>query len=257
MQRYFIKLSYNGTNYHGWQIQDNTPHTVQQVLQNKLAILLGTQTVIIGCGRTDTGVHAKDYYAHFDSEKKDLHLSVSNVLYKLNKILPLDMAVKQIYSVTHTANARFDAIDRTYHYFIHQFKNPFINNTSVFIYGDLDFEIMNQAASLLLSVNDFTSFSKLNTQTKTNNCVVTKAQWEKVNHDEWVFVITANRFLHNMVRSIVGTLLLVGQHKITINEFKQIIESKDRGKAGMSVPAQGLYLQNINYPSSIFRLSTE
>ena len=253
MARYFIQLSYNGTPYNGWQVQDNTPHTVQQILQDKLSILLGNPTAIVGCGRTDTGVHAKDYYAHFDSEKTNLHLAESNLIYKLNKIVPIDIAIKQIYLVNDIASARFDAIDRTYHYYIHQFKNPFIHQSSAFMYGDLDFEAMNEAATYLLSITDFTSFSKLNTQTKTNNCVVTHAQWYQLNNDEWFFKITANRFLHNMVRSIVGTLLLVGKHKLSFEEFKVIIENKNRSQAGMSAPAHGLYLEAISYPKEIFR----
>lgn len=252
MSRYFIQLSYNGSNYHGWQVQENTAHTIQQVLQEKLTVLLGNTTSIVGCGRTDTGVHAKDYFAHFDSEKINLHLSESNLLYKLNKILPPDIAVKNIYLVHNDCNARFDAIDRTYHYYIHQFKNPFNENSSAFIYGHLDFEAMNEAANYLLTVTDFTSFSKLNTQTKTNDCSVTHAQWHQIHQDEWLFKITANRFLHNMVRSIVGTLLLIGKHKITLDEFKSIVESKDRGKAGMSAPAHALYLEEIRYPKEIF-----
>lgn len=252
MQRYFIQLSYNGSQYNGWQIQDNTVNTIQQVLQDKLSVLLAAQTVVVGCGRTDTGVHAKDYYAHFDSEKDNLHLLESNLVYKLNKILPNDIAVSHIKKVVDAANARFDAIDRTYYYHIHLHKSPFSHQSSAFIYGHLDFDLMNEAANHLLSVTDFTSFSKLNTQTKTNNCVVTKALWQKTNDSEWVFVITANRFLHNMVRSIVGTLLLVGKQKITIDDFKQIVESRDRGKAGMSAPAHALYLQEIRYPQEIF-----
>ena len=254
MPRYFIQLAYNGTNYNGWQIQENTAQTVQQILQDKLAILLSQPTSIVGCGRTDTGVHAKEYYAHFDSDVLQLHLSESNLVYKLNKILPFEIAVKQLYLVNDTANARFDAIDRTYHYFIHQFKNPFLHQSSSFIYDDLDFEAMNEAAHCLLSTTDFTSFSKLNTQTKTNNCLVSEALWIQIKNDEWFFKITANRFLHNMVRSIVGTLFLVGKHKINLSEFKQIIEAKDRGKAGVSAPSQGLYLAGVNYPTDIFIL---
>lgn len=252
MARYFLQLSYNGTNYNGWQVQDNTAKTIQQVLQDKLSILLSTETAVVGCGRTDTGVHALDYYAHFDSKETNLHLAGSNLLYKLNKILPIDIAIKRVFLVTDDANARFEAVDRTYHYFIHQFKNPFIHQSSAFIYGDVDFTAMNEAANYLLSVTDFTSFSKLNTQTKTNNCAVSQACWEKINQTEWVFKITANRFLHNMVRSIVGTLLLVGKQKITLNEFKAIVKSNDRSKAGMSAPAHALYLQHITYPKTIF-----
>lgn len=252
MPRYFLQLAYNGTPYNGWQVQDNTAHTVQQIVQEKLSILLGELTGIVGCGRTDTGVHAKDYFAHFDSAKLNLQLKESNIIYKLNKILPFEIAVKQIYLVTDAANARFDAVSRSYQYYIHQQKNPFLTNTSYYVFGDLNIEAMNEAAAYLLTVVDFTSFSKVNTQTKTNNCSVTQAEWVKVNDSEFVFNITSNRFLHNMVRSIVGTLLQIGKGKMTLEEFKTVIANKNRSDAGMSVPAHALYLSHIHYPSTIF-----
>lgn len=253
MPRYFIQLAYNGSPYNGWQIQDNTPHTVQQIIQDKLSVLLSTSIEIVGCGRTDTGVHAKDYYTHFDSEKENLHLDVSNLKYKLNKILPFEIAIKNIHLVSDSANARFDAETRTYEYFIHQQKNPFLTTSSFFVYGHLNIDAMNEAAIFLLSVTDFTSFSKVNTQTKTNNCHVSEAQWIKQHDDEYVFKITANRFLHNMVRSIVGTLLEVGKGKMNLIEFRQVVESKNRSEAGMSVPAHALYLSKVTYPTSIFK----
>jgi len=252
MPRYFIQLSYQGTNFNGWQIQDNTPHTIQQVVQEKLSMILSETIDIVGCGRTDTGVHAKDYYAHFDSIKDDLHLENTNYVYKLNKVLPYDIAIKKIYSVHDDANARFDAEFRSYDYFLHTYKNPFLTASSLLYYGDLDFNAMNEAAVHLLTVTDFTSFSKVNTQTKTNNCNLTFAQWIKLNESEYVFKITANRFLQNMVRAIVGTLLDVGKGKINMNEFKLIIESKNRSQAGMSVSGHALYLTEIHYPKSIF-----
>ena len=252
MPRYFLQLSYNGTPYNGWQVQDNTPHTVQQIIQEKLSIILGEPIGIVGCGRTDTGVHAKEYIAHFDSEKINLHLDESNVVYKLNKILPYEIATKTICLVADTANARFDATCRSYEYFIHQHKNPFLTHNSYYVFGDLNIDAMNEAATYLLTVTDFTSFSKANTQTKTNNCTVTEAKWIKQNDTEFVFKITANRFLHNMVRSIVGTLLQIGKGKMNLEEFKNVIANKNRSDAGMSVPAHALYLSHIDYPSTIF-----
>lgn len=252
MPRYFIQLAYNGAPYNGWQVQDNTPYTVQQIIQEKLSIILGEPISIVGCGRTDTGVHAKDYYAHFDSSNPNLHLDESNCIYKLNKILPYEIAINSIQLVNDTANARFDAICRSYEYFIHQRKNPFLTNSSYYVFGDLDIQAMNEAAACLLTVVDFTSFSKLNTQTKTNNCAVNQAEWVKLNDAEFVFKITANRFLHNMVRSIVGTLLQIGKGKMTLEEFKIVIDNKNRSDAGMSVPAHALYLSHIQYPNTIF-----
>lgn len=252
MPRYFIQLAYNGTNYHGWQVQDNTPNTVQQVLQDKLSMILNQTIEIVGCGRTDSGVHAKDYYAHFDCNIPDLHQGERTYLFKLNKVLPLDIAIKKIYLVADSANARFDAESRTYEYFIHRTKNPFIHSSSLYVFGDLNIELMNDAALHLLSVKDFTSFSKVNTQTFTNNCEVTFASWIKLNEEEFVFKITANRFLRNMVRAVVGTLLDIGKGKLTIQEFKQIIENKNRSDAGMSAPGHALYLSDIKYPNHIF-----
>ena len=252
MPRYFIQLAYNGTNFNGWQIQENTPHTIQQVLQEKLSMILSETIEVVGCGRTDTGVHAKDYYAHFDSQKTDLHLGDTNYIYKLNKVLPYEIAIKKIYSVKDEASARFDAEFRSYEYLLHSYKNPFLTSSSLLFYGDLNFEAMNEAAAYLLTVTDFTSFSKVNTQTKTNNCNVTFAKWSKLNDAQFVFNITANRFLQNMVRAIVGTLLEVGKEKINLKEFKTIVNNKNRSDAGMSVSGHALYLTDIQYPNSIF-----
>ncbi len=252
MPRYFVQLAYNGANYNGWQIQENTPNTIQEVLQNKLSLVFSETIDVVGCGRTDTGVHAKDYIAHFDSTKPHLHLPESNSVYKLNKILPHDIAIKSIRKVTDNANARFDAIERSYEYYLHQSKNPFLTQQSLYVFGAIDFEAMNLAASYLLNVTEFTSFSKVNTQTYTNNCKVTYAQWHCINEHEYVFKISANRFLRNMVRAIVGTLLDVGKHKISLEEFKTIIEQKNRSEAGMSVPAHALFLTNILYPEHLF-----
>lgn len=252
MPRYFIQLAYNGTNYNGWQVQDNTPNTIQQILQEKLSLILSQQIEVVGCGRTDAGVHAKDYYAHFDTDLSDLQNSDTTHVFKLNKILPKEIAIKKIHLVTDTASARFDAQYRTYEYFIHRTKNPFIFDSSLFVFGNLNIALMNQAAAYLLSVTDFTSFSKVNTQAYTNNCEVTFAQWLKLNENEYVFKITANRFLRNMVRAVVGTLIEVGREKISVEEFKMIVNNKNRSDAGMSAPAHALYLSNIQYPNSIF-----
>jgi tRNA pseudouridine38-40 synthase len=252
MPRYFIQLSYNGTSYNGWQVQDNTKITIQHILQENLSIIFSEPIELVGCGRTDAGVSAKDYFAHFDCQKTDLHKADTNYIYKLNKILPFEIAIKNIYLVNDKASARFDAQFRTYEYHIHTYKNPFLFQSSLFVYGNLNIALMNEAANFLLSVIDFTSFSKVNTQTKTNDCNVIFAQWIKLNEHEFVFKITANRFLRNMVRAIVGTLLEVGKGKITLEDFKTIIENKNRSDAGMSVNAHALYLTEITYPHSIF-----
>lgn len=254
MPRYFIKLAYNGSAYHGWQIQDNTTATVQEVLQTKLSLILGENIEVVGCGRTDTGVHAKSYYAHFDSVNADIDSSEKNLVFKINKVLPADIAISELFRVNQQASARFDATSRTYDYLIHRQKNPFLTNSSLYIFGNLNVDLMNDAAQTLLLYQDFTSFSKVNTQTFTNNCEITFAKFIKLNEHEYVFKITANRFLRNMVRAIVGTLLEVGKNKLTVEQFKLIIESKNRSEAGMSAPAHALYLSEISYPSTIINV---
>ncbi|HWY13288.1 MAG TPA: tRNA pseudouridine(38-40) synthase TruA, partial [Bacteroidia bacterium] len=244
MSRYFIKLAYNGTKYNGWQIQENTPNTIQQILQEKLLMLLQESIEVSGCGRTDTGVHARNFYANFNCET-DLSENPQHWVYKLNTVLPSDISVFSIQKVKEDAHARFDATARTYHYYVHQHKNPFIENFSWYQYGPIDFELMNKAAEILLDTKDFTSFSKLHTQVKTNICYVSEASWMQISDNEWCFVITADRFLRNMVRAIVGTLLLVGRNKITLSAFKKIIAEKKRTEAGMSAPAHGLFLAEI------------
>ncbi len=251
MSRYFIKLAYNGTKYNGWQIQENTPNTIQQILQEKLLMLLQEGIEVIGCGRTDTGVHARNFYAHFNCNT-DLTENPQHWVYKLNTVLPSDISVFSIQKVKEEAHARFDATARTYHYYIHQHKNPFMENFSWYQYGPIDFELMNKAAEILLDTKDFTSFSKLHTQVKTNICYVSEASWMQISENEWCFVITADRFLRNMVRAIVGTLLLVGRNKITLSDFKKIIAEKKRTEAGMSAPAHGLFLADIQYPEELF-----
>ncbi|MGZ3882865.1 MAG: tRNA pseudouridine(38-40) synthase TruA [Bacteroidia bacterium] len=252
MARYFISIRYKGSNYNGWQIQENTPNTVQQVLEEKLSMLLQETIEVIGCGRTDTGVHARKYFAHFNSKTQDLLSNKAHWIYKFNSVLPNDISVDDIRKVKAEAHARFDAVSRTYHYHLHQKKDPFIESLSWYQFGEIDFELMNKAAELLLHTSDFTSFSKVNTQTKTNICNVTAAKWTRLYSGEWRFSITADRFLRNMVRAIVGTLIMVGRNKLTLAEFKKIIEDKSRNKAGMSAPAQGLFLVDVVYPETVF-----
>jgi len=249
MYRYFIQLSYKGTNYHGWQFQPNAI-SVQEVLVKAFSTILREEIEITGAGRTDTGVHAIDFMAHFDTKIENIHLD-DKFIFKINSYLPKDIAIHKIIPVLKEAHARFDAISRTYNYYIHQKKDPFLLESSSFIPQDLDVEAMNTASNLLFNFIDFTSFSKLHTDVKTNNCKITEAFWRQENH-KLIFTISADRFLRNMVRAIVGTLLEVGKHKLTINDFTQIIESKNRSKAGVSVPAQGLFLSSINYPKHIF-----
>lgn len=247
--RYFIQLSYNGEKYHGWQLQDNSI-TVQQVLNEAISLLLDCEISVTGAGRTDTGVHAKDFYAHFDYTKIN-NEQVKQLIFKLNKLLPNDISIKEIIPVRNDANARFDAISRTYKYYITTKKNPFYDSFSYYWSGSLNVDKMNEAAKILFDYSDFTSFSKTGTQVKTNNCKIYFAMWEQ--KDEMlVFTIKADRFLRNMVRAIVGTLLDVGRGKIGIQEFINIIENKNRSGAGYSVPAKGLFLSKIDYPDYIF-----
>jgi tRNA pseudouridine38-40 synthase len=250
LHRYFIRLAYNGTAYHGWQIQENTTRTVQQVLNEIFSLLLNEKVFVTGCGRTDTGVHAKDFYGHFDASV-DLNTDHDKWLYKFNNALPPDIAIKDILAVNESANSRFDAVSRTYEYIICRKKDPFEINRAWFLKTDLDINKMNDAAKVLFEYTDFTSFSKSNTQNFTNNCKILKAEW-KVENDLLIFSISADRFLRNMVRAIVGTLVDVGKEKITTEQFKTIIESKDRSNAGFSVPANGLYLVNVEYPEGYF-----
>lgn len=243
MTRYFIKLSYNGTNYHGWQIQDNA-HTVQAEINEKLSLLLNEKINVVGCGRTDTGVHARDFYAHFDT--KELITDPRDMGYKLDRFLPMDIAIQDIYKVPKDKHARFSAVSRLYKYYINRVKDPFVQGQSYFYHGQLDVEKMNEATLYLFEYTDFTSFSKLHTQNNHNNCTILEARWEKVDNG-LVFTIKADRFLRNMVRAIVGTLMEIGKGKPEPDEIKRIIEAKDRSKAGFSVPAEGLFLEEVSY----------
>lgn len=240
--RYFITLSYDGTAYHGWQVQ---PHSisVQEELQKALSTLLRESVEVVGAGRTDTGVHARKMIAHFDFGELDC----KQLAYKLNKILPKDIAVYGVEPVADDMHARFSAKSRTYHYFVHLSKNPFLRAYSWQVYGEPDFDLMNQAARVVMEYRDFTSFSKVNTDTKTNDCTITEARWERIGEDQWRFTITANRFLRNMVRAIVGTLVEVGRGRMTIEQLRQVIEAKDRCRAGDSVPGNALFLMDVVY----------
>lgn len=246
--RYFIKIAYNGTHYHGWQCQPNAI-SVQETLTKAISIILNSNISITGAGRTDTGVHAKEMFAHFDS---DVSFDSKNLVHKLNSFLPKDIVVFDVFEVAIDAHARFDATKRTYEYHINTFKNAFLQDKSWYYPHELDVDLMNEAAKILFKHTDFQCFSKVNTDANTFNCTIFEAHWtkfqtEKSNDNQLVFTISANRFLRNMVRAIVGTMLSVGLHKITLEEFNTIIESKNRNKAGFSVPAHGLYLTKIEY----------
>nr|WP_299384637.1 tRNA pseudouridine(38-40) synthase TruA [Allomuricauda sp.] len=244
--RYFIRFSYFGKAYHGWQNQPNAI-TVQEVLEKAMSTLLRQPIEVVGAGRTDAGVHAKEMYAHFDSEPIS---DKQDFVYRLNAFLPEDIAVFDLVKVKENANARFDAGERTYEYWLVQQKNPFYFELAHCIRQPLNLEAMNEAAKLLLEHSDFESFSKSNTDVKTYICDVREAFWED-RGDKLVFTISADRFLRNMVRAVVGTLLEVGLGKRKPDEVNQIIESKDRSKAGVSVPAKGLYLTAVSYPKTI------
>lgn len=247
--RYFINLTYNGKAYHGWQVQDNAI-SVQQVLEDAFATIFGYPISITGAGRTDTGVHAKKYFAHFELEKSLSDDELSTRLFKLNSFLPSDIYLFDMFPVKADTHARFSAISRSYEYLITNRKDPFNTELAWLMHYELDIERMNEGAALLLEYKDFTSFSKLHTQVKTNNCDVMEAYWEQ-KEDILIFTIKADRFLRNMVRAIVGTLIDIGRGKIDLDEFRSVIEAKDRSEAGLSVPAHGLYLTDIEYPDEI------
>jgi tRNA pseudouridine38-40 synthase len=246
VNRYFIKLAYKGTAYHGWQWQENAI-SVQQLLEEALSTILNHKVAVTGAGRTDTGVHAREFYAHFDHDQDFILSELEEKVYKLNSFLPKDISVFEIFRVKENAHARFDALSRAYEYVITSRKDPFNTDFAWYYYGDLDVDRMNKGAKILLEYTDFTSFSKLHTEVKTNNCKLMEAGWEAREH-LLIFNITADRFLRNMVRSIVGTLIELGRGRISLMEVRNIIEARDRSKAGMSVPAHGLYLVNIEYP---------
>ena len=251
--RYFIQLSYDGTGYHGWQVQPNGV-SVQEVLQKALSTLLRQPTEVTGAGRTDAGVHASMMVAHFDWPAahegegcEEMPLDCTQLTYKLNRLLPPDVAVQAVRPVGPEMHARFSATRRTYHDCIHTRKDPVLRGYSWQVNVPLDFALMNEAAQVLLEYSDFTSFSKTGTDVKTNICQLTEARWEQLKPGEWRFTVSANRFLRNMVRAIVGTLVEVGRHRMTISQMRHAIEAKDRQRAGESVPGHALYLTNIEY----------
>lgn len=240
--RYFIELAYKGTNYHGWQYQPDA-ESVQETLNKALSLLLKTDIDIVGAGRTDTGVHAKQMFAHFDIEAE---IDTPQLVHKLNSFLPKDIAIFNILKVSDEAHARFDATKRTYEYHIHKIKDVFENDGSYQFQLPLNIDKMNQACEILFKHNDFECFSKVNTDVHTFNCVIFEANWQQ-NGNKLVFTISADRFLRNMVRAIVGTMINIGTGKISLADFEKIIDSKDRSQAGFSVPAHGLYLTKIEY----------
>lgn len=249
--RYFIYLSYDGARYHGWQIQPNGT-SVQEVLGKALSTLLREPIEVTGAGRTDAGVNASIMVAHFDTTQE----ADEQLVYRLNKFLPHDIAISYIRRVKDDAHARFSATSRTYHYYIITEKSPF--EPYAYRYPiPLDFDKMNEAAQTLFDYTDFTSFSKLHTDVKTNNCRITHARWEQVSPIKWQFIITADRFLRNMVRAIVGTLIDVGRGVLTIQQFREIIEKKDRCSAGTSVPGNALFLADVTYPEELFDLPSQ
>jgi tRNA pseudouridine38-40 synthase len=245
-KRYFIEISYNGTGFHGWQTQPNAL-TVQECLDKALSVYFRQKVVTLGCGRTDAGVHATQFYAHFD-----LIAIADEIILKaltgMNSLLPYTVAVKRIFAVANDAHVRFDATARAYQYHIHFGKDPFKLDRSWLYKGELNETEMNKAAAVLTNFIDFSCFSKSNTQTFTNNCKITSAYFEMQKDGSLIFNITADRFLRNMVRAIVGTLILVGKGEINVDDVAKVIESKNRSKAGQSVPACGLYLVKVEYP---------
>lgn len=268
MHRYFVELSYKGTKYCGWQIQLNAS-TVQARLQNAFSMVLNSSIELVGAGRTDTGVHAMKSVAHFDYCKLLTNKQIDSLLYKINSILPADIAIHRMYEVPLEAHARFSALWRTYQYYITSRKEVFMENQMTRYNKPLNISLMNEACSLILGTNDFTTFSKLHSDVKNNLCTVKHAQWVlydyKYQNDNsstlppcnlqmyntapyYVFTVVANRFLRNMVRSLVGTLMDVGKEKLSVHEFQNIFENLDRSKASSSAPADGLYLMDIEYP---------
>jgi tRNA pseudouridine38-40 synthase len=244
--RYFIQLSYNGSSYHGWQIQPNAV-TVQETIQDALSKLLNTNISITGAGRTDTGVHAFQMFAHFDVDET---LDTENLTFKLNSFLPKDIAIQSIFQVNADAHTRFHAIKRSYDYKISLKKNVFLFDYTHYVHQKLDVDKMNEAANILLEYTNFQCFSKSNTDVKTYNCKIEQAQW-KQEGNLLIFTISADRFLRNMVRAIVGTLLNIGLSKIAVSDIHKILASKDRSEAGFSVPSKGLYLTEVLYPDNI------
>ncbi len=254
--RYFVQMAYSGDGLCGWQRQQNAV-SVQQLLEEALSVLLQREIAVVGCGRTDAGVNADKYYAHFDTADSAVSCAMAatvlcatdkeKFLYKLNSILPKEIVVYDIYEVRPDMHARFSAISRSYKYYIHTEKNPFIDKFSYLIHFNPDMESVNASCKYLLSQSDFTSFAKLHSDNKNNLCTLTEARIENFEDNRFVFIFTANRFLRNMVRAMVGTLLEVGCGKISQEQLRNIVEAKDRNAAGVSVPAKALFLTEVRY----------
>lgn len=247
--RYFIFISYKGTSYHGWQIQPNSV-TIQQILDETMSTILNEKIATTGAGRTDSGVHALVFCAHFESISPDL-TKRKNLLFRLNRFLPKDISISGITRVLPEAHARFSAVSRTYRYNISTVKDPFMNESSWFVHGQIDIKKMNRACRILMKYSDFTSFSKLHTDVKTNICTIYSAVWEEID-GKLIFTIKADRFLRNMVRAIVGTMIETGTGRMSLKKFEEVILAKDRCRAGKSAPARGLFLVDIEYPDEIF-----
>lgn len=241
--RYFITLSYDGTRFHGWQVQPNDC-SVQEELDRGLSLLLRSDIHTTGAGRTDTGVHARMMVAHFDT---DAGLEPEQLCYKLNRLLPRDISIARIEPVGESMHARFSATSRTYHYYLHTTKDPFLRHFSCELHYPLDFDLMNRAAAMLLEHHDFAAFCKAHADVKTTLCCVTHAQWHQTSATTWYFRITANRFLRNMVRAVVGTLIDVGRGRLSLDGFRRVLEGGNRSDAGESMPACALFLEDIQY----------
>lgn len=246
MQRFFIQLSYNGFPYCGWQVQPNG-RSVQGCIQDALGILLNTPVSIVGCGRTDAGVNASCFYAHFDLENPVPWEKRKNWVYQLNALLDKEISIHSIFEVDPEVHARFSATSRTYRYYIHTRKDPFLEQFSYFYRFPIDAGLISEAGEKLCLYQDFTSFSKLHTQTKDNLCHLSRASFEPMGFHRWVFTFTANRFLRNMVRAMVGTLLGIGNGRYSLSELDVIMKAKDRCRAGVSVPGNALFLSDVTY----------
>ena len=242
--RFFITLSYDGTRYHGWQVQPNGP-SVQEKLQWALSTILRQDIQVTGAGRTDAGVHARMMVAHFDVETMVYELQ--DLTYKLNRLLPQDIAIQKMEPVSDEMHARFSATSRTYHYYIHTVKDPFLRAYSCELHYPLEFQLMNEAAAILMTYEDFGAFCKAHADVKTTLCHITAAQWHQTSPSSWYFEITANRFLRNMVRAVVGTLIDVGRGRLSLDDFRKVVEGKRRTEAGESMPANALFLEEVKY----------
>ncbi|MDD5861001.1 MAG: tRNA pseudouridine(38-40) synthase TruA [Prevotella sp.] len=249
MQRYFIEFAYDGTHYHGWARQPQS-NSVQEELEHALRLLLRREILVTGAGRTDAGVHARQMYCHFDW--KDNTLDELQLAYRLNRILPRDISVRRVVAVDDSLHARFSAIKREYRYYLHQQKAPFLRHYSWEVHYPLDFALMNKGAALLIGKKDFACFCKAGADSKTTICDLTEAHWDRRlvdgGDEQWVFTIAANRFLRNMVRAVVGTLVDLGRHRISLEDFRRILAGGTRSDAGESVPGYALFLERVIYP---------